>query len=308
MKSERMLKATYLAVIVIWSTTPLAVQWSIQSGMLFGLMSRMSIGLFVLVMLFVVTKQKLSLHKDAFIAYLTVGLGIYFAMSFVYWSAQYIPSGWISVIFGLSPIMTGILSIFVLGENHFTISKTIGMVLGVAGLIVIFHTSAAIDMSVVHGVLAMVMSTFAHAMSAVLVKRINAPVSGTESTLGGLLIAVPLILVTFLLSGEKVGEFTAQSVVSMLYLGAIATAAGFSMYYYILNKLNAIKVSLITLVSPVCALLLGSLLNDESITISVLIGGGLILSGLALFEFLGKEAPSKINSANKLCSVSGKSS
>ena len=230
----------------------------------------------------------LSLNKDAFIAYLTVGLGIYFAMSFVYWSAQFIPSGWISVIFGLSPIMTGILSIFVLGENHFSRSKTIGMVLGVAGLIVIFYSSAAIELNVVYGVLTMLMSTFAHAMSAVLVKKINAPVSGTESTLGGLVIAVPLIMVTFLLSGEKAGEFTTQSVLSILYLGAIATAAGFSMYYYILNKLDAVKVSLITLVAPVCALILGALLNDEPLTLSIMLGGGLILSGLALFELPGK--------------------
>ena len=303
-----MFKATYLAVIVLWSTTPLAVQWSIQSGMLFGLMSRMSIGLLVLAVLFVLTRQKLSLHKDTFIAYITVGLGIYFAMSFVYWGAQFIPSGWISVIFGLSPIMTGILSIFLLGENHFTRGKTIGMVLGVAGLIVIFHTSAAIDISVVYGVLAMLMSTFAHAVSAVLMKRINAPVSGTESTLGGLLIAVPLIMVTFLLSGEKAGEFTAQSVLSIIYLGAIGTAAGFSMYYYILNKSDAVKVSLITLVTPVCALLLGSVFNDEPLSISIIIGGGLILSGLALFELLGKEIPLKMTSSNKLCSASGKSS
>ena len=288
-----MVKATYLSVIVLWSTTPLAVQWSIQSGMLFGLMSRMSIGLLVLALLFVITKQKLTLHKDAFIAYLTVGLGIYFAMSFVYWSAQYIPSGWISVIFGLSPIMTGVLSIFLLGENHFARNKTLGMVLGIVGLVVIFHTSAAIDMHAVYGVVAMLMSTFSHAVSAVLMKKINAPVSGTESTLGGLLIAVPLIMVTFLLSGEDVGEFTARSVISIIYLGAIATAIGFSMYYFILTKLDAVKVSLITLVTPVCALLLGFLFNDEPLSISILLGGALVLLGLALFELPGKKLFSK---------------
>ena len=146
----------------------------------------------------------------------------------------------------------------------------------------------------------MLMSTFAHAVSAVLMKKINAPVSATESTLGGLLIAVPLIMVTFLLSGEDVGGFTAQSVISIIYLGAIATAVGFSMYYYILNKLDAVKVSLITLVTPICALLLGSLLNNEPLTFSILLGGALVISGLALFELPGKKQFSKNNSTRVL--------
>ena len=168
--------------------------------------------------------------------------------------------------------------------------------------------TAAIALPAVYGVLAMLMSPFAHAVSAVLMKKINAPISGTESTLGGLLIAVPLIMVTFLLSGEEVGAFTVKSVISILYLGAIATAIGFSMYYFILNQLDAVKVSLITLVTPVCALLLGSFLNDEPLTLSILMGGGLVLSGLALFELPGRKIFSKNYPSQELGHSCGKSS
>lgn len=283
-----MVKSSYITVIAIWSTTPLAIQWSIQSGMLFGLMSRLSIGLIVLAMIFALSGQRLKFSKTTLLAYLTAGIGIYFAMLFVYMSAQYIPSGWMSVIFGLSPIITGVASIIFLGKNHFTQNKTIGMVLGLIGLIVIFYTSSSIDMGKVIGVLLMVVSTMAHAGSAVLMKKINAPITGTQSTFGGLLIAVPLIIITFLLSGHEIGEFSARAIGSILYLGAIATAAGFSMYYYILKELDAIEVSLIALVSPVIALILGILLNNEPFSIYILLGGGFIISGLVVFESKAK--------------------
>lgn len=280
-----MIKTSYISVIFIWSTTPLAIQWSSQAGPLFGVTSRMLIGLMTLALIFVLTKQRLTQSKDALIAYLAAGLGIYLSMSLVYWSAQFIPSGWISVIFGLSPIMTGVLSIYFLNENHFSLLKMLGMLLGVIGLLVIFSASESFGLNAVWGVCGIVAGTFTHALSAIFVKRINAPISGLEATFGGLLVAVPLFAVTYLSSGEKLSDLSAVTIYSILYLGMIATAIGFSMYYFILQKMDAVRVSLITLVTPICALYLGAAFNDELVTLSVVIGTVLVLLGLALFEF-----------------------
>ena len=263
----------------------MAIQWSSLAGPLFGVTSRMFIGLFTLALIFAISKQKLSQSKDAMVAYLAAGLGIYLSMSLVYWSAQFIPSGWISVIFGLSPIMTGVLSINLLHENHFTPLKVIGMTLGVAGLLVIFSASESFGPEAIWGVCGIVIGTFTHALSAVLVKRINAPISGLESTFGGLLVAVPLFAVTYLYSGERIAELQNITIYSIFYLGVVATAIGFSLYYFILQKLDAVRVSLITLLTPICALYLGAVLNDELVTMPVVTGTCFVLIGLALFEF-----------------------
>ena len=279
-----MVKTSYISVIAIWSTTPLAIQWSIEAGLFFSLLARMSIGLLVMLMIFLMTKHTFKIDKHAWYAYMIAGLGIYFSMSLVYWGAQYIPSGWISVIFGLSPIITGIISIIFLNENHFNLSKSLGMILGVTGLFVIFKTGAQISLDSFYGVLALLLSTFTHALSAVMLKRLNASISGIDSTFGGLIIAVPLLGVTFLLLGEELATFSSQAIISIIYLGAIATAIGFSMYYYILQKLDVIRVSLITLITPVSALFIGMVFNDEAITVSVILGTALIMLGLVLFE------------------------
>ena len=43
--------------------------------------------------------------------------------------------------------------------------------------------------------------------------------------------------------------------------------------------------ALLTLITPLCALILGHQLNNEPLTLNVVAGSLLILSGLALFSF-----------------------
>ncbi|HIA09196.1 MAG TPA: EamA family transporter, partial [Chromatiaceae bacterium] len=100
--------AAYLAVILIWSTTPLAIQWSGDGpGFLFGVAARMVVGLSILLAGMRLLRVDFPWDRASRRVYLVGGVPLYLAMTSVYWSAQYIPSGWISVIFGLSPIFIG---------------------------------------------------------------------------------------------------------------------------------------------------------------------------------------------------------
>ena len=82
---------SYLTVILIWSTTPLAIQWSgNEVGFQFGVAARMSIGLIALLLLLRVMKITFPWHKKARRIYLISGISLYIAMSFVYWGAQQI--------------------------------------------------------------------------------------------------------------------------------------------------------------------------------------------------------------------------
>ena len=108
----------YIGVIIIWSTTPLAIQWSGDGvGYLFGITSRMILGMLVGLMVAGLFSIPLPWHAEARRTYLAAGLGVFFAMTSVYWSSQFIPSGWISVLFGLAPIVTGLLATFLLAER-----------------------------------------------------------------------------------------------------------------------------------------------------------------------------------------------
>ncbi len=279
--------AAYLGIIIIWSTTPLAIKWSgEEAGFLFGVASRMLIGAAVCTLLLLILARKLPWHREARQTYLAAGLGIYGAMMSVYWGAQYIPSGLISVLFGLTPIVTGIIAAIWLQERSLTASKLAGIFLGIVGLIIIFGTGVELSEGAVYGIVAVLLAVILHSVSAVWVKSISARLPALEVTNGGLLIAAPLYLVTWLLFSDGLPEdISTRTALSISYLAVFGSVLGFIMYFYVLKHIDASRVALVTLLTPVLALLLGQGLNNETINPAVWVGTFSILLGMSVYQW-----------------------
>ncbi|NEX23129.1 DMT family transporter [Thiorhodococcus mannitoliphagus] len=279
--------AAFIGVVLIWATTPLAIKWSSESaGFLFGVTSRMLLGVFVCLVLVALMSRRICWHRKAFQTYLAAGLGIWGAMSCVYWASQYIPSGLISVLFGLTPIVTALLAAIWLGERALTPGRLLGIGFGIGGLSLIFGQSLALGSNALLGVGGVFASVLIHSTSAVWVKRIGSSLHPLETTTGALLIAVPLFLVTWgILDAEIPTTITPRSAWAILYLALFGSALGFILYYYVLHQVQASRVALITLITPVLALLLGQVANDEVLSPRVWIGSCVILMGLACFEW-----------------------
>ncbi|MGD2055484.1 MAG: DMT family transporter [Gammaproteobacteria bacterium] len=277
----------YIGVILIWSTTPLAIQWSGDGvGYLFGITSRMILGVMVGLMVAGLFSIRLPWHAKARRTYLAAGLGLFFAMTAVYWSSQFIPSGWMSVLFGLAPIVTGLLATLLLPERALDAARLAGMLLGLAGLAIMLLGSQRLGPHAAWGVAGMVFSVTAYSASAVVVKRIGADIPALATTIGGLLVVVPLLVALYVLTGEPLPMVVPmRAVLAIVYLGMIGSVLGFVLYYYVLRHVEATRVALITLITPVLALLLGHLLNGEALQVETMLGTAAILSGLLLFEY-----------------------
>lgn len=278
---------SYISVILIWTTTPLAIKWSSEgTGFVFAVSSRMILGAALATLLALVMRLDIPWHKRAIKAYLFSGLGIAMSMMFVYWAAQYIPSGWISLIFGLSPIITGVLMFAVHGENEFSKDKLFGMLLGLMGLAVIFTTGFVLSAKALMGVAAVLLSTVIYSYTAIKVKQHNAGIPALTVTAAGLLFAVPVYFACwYYLDGVVPETIASRTGMSILYLALFGSVIGFALFFYILKHISASSISLITLVTPVTALLLGKYLNSEPLTIEVMIGAIMILGGLSSYEF-----------------------
>jgi drug/metabolite transporter (DMT)-like permease len=83
-------------------------------------------------------------------------------------------------------------------------------------------------------------------------------------------------------------QVTPRAAWSILYLGVGGSVVGFLLYFYVLKRVEATKVALITLVTPVAALLIGRLFNDEPISMQVAWGTAAILAGLLVFQFCSR--------------------
>ena len=73
-----------------------------------------------------------------------------------------------------------------------------------------------------------------------------------------------------------------RAIGAVLWLGLMGTVFGFLLWYYALKHMAATRVALITLVTPVTALMLGHLINDERLTPSLWLGALLVLVGIGL--------------------------
>lgn len=283
--------AAYLGLVIIWSTTPLAVQWSGESvGFMFGITLRMGGGALLSLLLLWACRVPLPWSRAAVRAYAAAALGLYGAMTSVYWAAQFVPSGLIAVLFGLTPVLTGVFAAVWLGERNFTASKFAGVAVSLVGLALISQADFSAYPQAWRGIATLLAAVALYALSMVLVKRAGGGLHPLTQSTGGLLLALPCYLITWLLLDGAAwpSEVPVRAAASIVYLAVFGSMLGFLLYFYALKHLSTASMALISLMTPVLALQLGQLVNEEAVSMQVWLGTGVVLAGLALHQWGGE--------------------
>lgn len=284
------LPAAFVSVVLIWSTTPLAIKWSsLGIGFSFAVFARMAIGVLLCIALLALFRIRFPLHRKALQAYVAGGLSMFLAMALTYWSAQYVSSGMIAVLFGLSPLITSLGAMLWLEEEALTRNKVAGMLLGVLGLLLVFRGGLDLGSNAGLGIVTLLCAVTAQSLGLVWIKRIGDDSPPLAMTCGTLTVSLPLFLLAWwALDGHVPHGAPQQSVAATLYLGVFGSVLGFALYYYLIKHMDTGRVALITLITPVMALMLGHALNDEAILPQVWVGTASIVLGLALHQFGGR--------------------
>jgi len=279
--------AAYLSIILIWSTTPLAIQWSASgNGFLFPVMARMAIGLAICLLLLAAFRIRMPWHRAARMTYLAAGLGILGTMLCVYWGARYISSGLIALLFGLTPIFTSIAAAIWLNERNFSAGKILGTLLGLLGLIAIFGSGLSLGAHAAAGILVVLLAVLLQALSLVWVKRIAAEIPAMAVTSGALMLVAPsLFIIWELFDGVLPQAIATRAAWAIMYLGVFGSVLGFNFYFYVIKRMQAGQIALITLITPVSALLLGQVLNGEKIQSGIWLGTACIVLGLLTHQW-----------------------
>lgn len=281
----------YIAVVLIWSTTPLGIVWSSESvHPTLAVLLRMLIALILGLVLIKVNRIKLPWHRDAVKLYLFSALGIFGGMLLSYYAAQYISSGLISLIFGLAPILSGVIAQKLINEPKFTLIKKIALVIALIGLCIVCLDNLLLSK---HGYIGIVLVLFAvtfFSLSGVLVKSVQISIHPLSTTIGALLFCTPLFLIVWLIFDGSLNyqQWQLRSILAIIYLGVFGSLIGFIAYFYILQKLTASTVALITMITPVLALSLGALLNNEHVSFNLVIGAAFVVTGLTCFQWSTK--------------------
>ena len=282
------LALAYIGLILIWSTTPICIQWSTEGlDLTFSVFTRMLLGFAASAVLLLVSRTRFPWHPRARYAYLIGGLGLFSSMALTYCAARYIYSGLISVMFGLAPLMSSILATMLLGERSLTPSKLSGAFLGIGGLAVIFFDSSRLGSpDFIPGLCILFASVFFYSLGLVWLKYIDDNSPPLATTTGALCVASLCFGALWFTLGRKIPMLIpSKSALAIGYLGLFGSTLAFTLYYYLIKHLPATVVSLSTLLPPVLALLLGSWLNGEATTPTLWFGTSLILLGLIAHQY-----------------------
>lgn len=289
--------AAYFAVVLIWSTTPLGITWSSETvNPTLAVLARMVIAVVLGCLILKTSKIELPLNRQAFKLYGYSTIGIFGGMSFAYVAAQYISSGLISLIFGLAPILSGILAQKILNEPKFSKTKKFALLFAMVGLAIVcydkvFAQTGTLSSDSYLGIAAVLCAVFFFSISGVLVKSVDIKINALASTVGSLVFSIPFFVAVWLVfdGSLPIDEWETKSLLAILYLGVFGSLIGFIAYYYVLQKLDASTVALITMITPVIAICFGALLNNETVTDNLIIGASFVMGGLALYQWGGRK-------------------
>lgn len=279
----------YCTVVFVWATTPLGIKWS-NSSLSFhaAITFRFVLALALCALVLLIMRKKLIQKKSDWHAFLAGALGVFPNMFLVYWASQHISSGLISIIFGMYPFFVGLFSVFILKENVLTTTRILALLVALIGLALIQYDQLHLGGFQALGMVMMILSTCLFGLSSVWLKHAGGAVEPMRQSVGTLMIATPLFLVTWwVFDGVIPATIDVKSLGSVAYLAVFGSCIGGTLFFYVLSHCKMTSVSLITLITPMMALVIGALLNAEQATTMQWLGCGLILCSLAMYQNLG---------------------
>ena len=287
--SQARLALVYTMVVLIWSTTPLAIKFSVDSlDFIQAVALRMWFSLALCVVLLKCFSIKFVSTPYAWYVYASGALAICGAMLCVYFAAQVLSSGLIAVVWGLTPIVVSVYSYFLLPKQGLNKNSVLSMVMGVAGLYVIFAQDMQLGSGVFLSLLILLLGVNLHSVSSVMLqlnKSHQEKLHPLVQTTGALLLAAPVYLVLWVtFTGALPNKISFLSMGATLYLSVFGSVLGFVGYFYLLNNISAASVALVTLITPVLALFLGAGLANEELNARIFYGSSLIMLGLVLYQ------------------------
>ncbi|MCU4501840.1 EamA family transporter [Acinetobacter sp. WU_MDCI_Abxe161] len=286
MPSQTNLALTYALLVFIWATTPLAIVWSVSDlHLMWALLLRFFIALPLAVIILLILRTPFPTHRQAVHSYIAGSFSLIGSQIFTYAATQYLSSGMIALMFGLAPIMAGLIGRFAFGQQLYKL-QWLGMAIAVSGLAIICLSGANQH---VHpfGIVLMLISVFVYSFSIFWVKKVNAQIQPMAQATGSILVSsiFASCFIPFIWQYAPTHLPEAKSLFALIYTVLMASLVAMFCYFKLIQNIQATTLSLTTVITPMIAMLIGAALNHEQLSIMVFVGAFIILSGLFLYFY-----------------------
>jgi drug/metabolite transporter (DMT)-like permease len=275
----------YALICLIWGSTWVGIKVGLDGVPPFlsaGLRFLLSAAVAGLVLAW--RRKPITLTRDDRICVLSLGLLVFWLdYACVYWAEMYISSGLTAVLFSTMPLMTALLSAFWTGSESLSPRKLAGILIGVAGTVLLFWPSERVGLMQGLAMLSTLTGSLLAAINLVTMKK-----HGQRSdpfvlnVLGMAIGAAGLLLMSVGLERWNAVSWTRSNILAIFYLSLVGSVVAFSIYYFLIKRLDATIVSLTTLIIPIVALVLGRVLLGEVVTPTAIAGIVTVLAGVGV--------------------------
>lgn len=291
--SPLMVILAFAIVYIVWGSTYFFIQMAVKGfpPFILGALRFILAGL-LMAGWCIIKGEKLFAIRGIKHAVISGILLLFFGNGIIIWVEQSMPSAMVAITVSSAPLWFVLLDKPKWSENFRSKSIIAGMLIGLAGVVLLFSEqisqifsrpdSTPVKLS---SMVLLLFAAIAWAGGSLYSKYRSAEGSIIVTTTWQIMAAgiafIPGILIRDEFSGFKWQEVPTDSWLALAYLVIMGSVAGFSAYVWLLQVRTAMQVSTYAYVNPVVAVLLGVFFANEKIT-AIQVAGLIIILGSVL--------------------------
>ena len=287
----------YITLCIIWGSTWAAIRTAVQQvpPMRLAAVRFLAAGL---LMLPIASLRKMTLPRGRALQ-ATLWLGLFFVglqYALVFCAAQFLSSGLTAILYACSPLVVGLATPAMLKKPVPRAAMT-AMLVGVGGLALllrsILQTSAAQCAPALVMLAAMAISSIGSVYASRELKNVSAfAATALQFLVGGAALAV----LSAIFERHAAAQWSPSAIGSLAFLIIFSSMIGFSIYFWLLQRVEPYRVLTVQFLVPILAVVEGTILLREAIPWLELCGGLAVLSAV----FLVLRVPSDDDSYHKI--------
>lgn len=286
------------ATSLIWGTTWVAMKFGIKGIPPLELASvRQFIAAAIFILFFLARKEPLpTLHqfkKLIFLGFMTFVM----ANALSTWSLKYISSGLGALIGALYPLSVVLMEFFFFKNKNINFITIIGILLGIGGIVFVFYDNAfgVHPKGYMFGLTLAIVAMLSWSFSSILISKKYIKMNAYFG-MGWQMLISSIICCVLSFCLEKpipLGTISFTSWLAVSYLIIAGSIIAIVAFVYSMKHLNPAVAVLYAYINPLVAMITGTLLLNEKLTATIIIGSLITLAGVYLVNYSMKKLKQK---------------
>ncbi|MGJ7919459.1 DMT family transporter [Neobacillus sp. LXY-4] len=274
------------ALAALWGASFLFIRIaSPEIGPLLTIEARVTIAGLALFLFILATKRSAN-FKQWWKQYLIIGaLNAAIPFTLIAIAAIHLNASIMAIVNALTPICTA-LAVWIGMKEKLTVRKGLGMVIGLAGVVILVGWSPISPTKEVYiAIGCSILSTVSYGFAGVYIKKTFTKVSPLSLATGQQIgAAIVLLPITLLFSPPPTASFSLVVILSVVGLALFCTSVAYLFYFYLIDSVGPTKTLSVTFLVPIFGMIWGFVFLQEKITYGMMIGLLIILSSVLLIS------------------------